>query len=57
MVVIEKMRVHAQRKWESGFVIKVCIADNTATISANKNGLVSLANQLNYLAGEESIQK
>ena len=41
-------------KWEDGFTIKVSVEHkNTVLISANKEGLLSLAAQLNALANEE----
>ncbi len=40
--------------WENGFTIKVGVDDeNTVVISANKEGLRSLARQLTALASEE----
>ena len=36
--------------WENGFSIKVKVESGTVTISANKEGLISLAKQLNTLA-------
>lgn len=40
--------------WENGFTIKVGVDDeNTVVISANKEGLRSLARQLTVLASEE----
>ncbi|MBQ1343066.1 MAG: hypothetical protein IIY40_02765 [Firmicutes bacterium] len=38
--------------WEDGFRIRVKIYKNEATISANREGLLSLANQLSALAEE-----
>ena len=38
--------------WEDGFRIRVKIYKNEATISANREGLLSLANQLSVLAEE-----
>ena len=41
-------------KWEDGFTIKVSVEHkNTVLISANKEGLLSLAAQLHTLANEE----
>ena len=41
-------------KWEDGFAIKVSVEhDNTVVISANKEGLLSLARQLETLANEK----
>ncbi|MBQ3287203.1 MAG: hypothetical protein IJH45_04545 [Firmicutes bacterium] len=39
-------------RWEDGFKIKVGTYKNEATISANREGLLSLANQLSALAEE-----
>ena len=39
-------------EWIDGFEIHVSIADGTAVISANKEGLLSLAGQLTALAEE-----
>ncbi len=36
--------------WEDGFSIAVSIKDNTVTLSANREGLLSLANQFLTLA-------
>ncbi len=36
--------------WENGFKIKCIVTDNTVIISANKEGLLSLANHLVNLA-------
>lgn len=38
--------------WKDGFVIKVRIEDNTVILSANKAGLLSLADILKSLADE-----
>ena len=38
--------------WKDGFAIKVRIEDNTIVLSANKEGLLSLAGILNILADE-----
>ena len=38
--------------WEDGFSIKVRIGNGTAVISANREGLLSLAGQLKILADE-----
>ena len=41
--------------WEDGFTIKVSVEDGgTVVISANKEGLLSLARQLTDLANEET---
>lgn len=40
-------------KWVDGFVIKVSFDGCLATISANREGLLSLAEQLTDLAKEE----
>ena len=37
-------------KWDDGFSIAVSIKDNTVTLSANSEGLLSLANHLMTLA-------
>ena len=37
-------------KWDDGFSIAVSIKDNTAILSANREGLLSLANHLMTLA-------
>lgn len=37
-------------KWDDGFSIAVSIKDNTVTLSANREGLLSLANHLMTLA-------
>lgn len=39
-------------EWEEGFSIRVGIADNTVVLSANKEGLLSLARQLIALSEE-----
>ena len=39
--------------WVDGFTIKVSMEGNNVLISANKEGLLSLANQLKTLANEE----
>ena len=39
-------------EWEEGFQIKVTVEDGIAVISANREGLLSLANHLMVLAGE-----
>ena len=41
-----------ESNWVDGFEIKVCIEDGVATISANREGLLSLANHLKSLAEE-----
>lgn len=41
--------------WEDDFSIKVSVDDqHTVLISANKDGLISLANQLKALANEDT---
>ena len=40
-------------KWEDGFTIKVTCEEREVVISANKEGLISLANQLRALANED----
>ena len=39
--------------WEDGFTIKVRCDEKEVVISANKEGLISLANQLKALANED----
>lgn len=39
-------------KWEDGFTIKVRGEEKEVVISANKEGLISLANQLKALAND-----
>ena len=39
-----------EMKWEDGFSIAVNVENNAVTISANKEGLLSLANHLTALA-------
>ena len=39
-------------KWEEGFMIRVHIDNGSAVISANREGLLSLANHLASLADE-----
>lgn len=39
-------------KWTDDFAIKVCVRNGTTTISANREGLLSLAEQLKTLAEE-----
>ena len=43
------MNIH----WEDGFAIKVSAENNQVVISANREGLLSLANILKTLAGQE----
>ena len=41
-------------KWEEGYTVKVSVdKENTVLISANKEGLLSLAAQLRALANED----
>ena len=40
-------------EWEDGFTIKVKVEENTVVISANKEGLLSLAKHLADLADAE----
>ncbi len=40
-------------EWKDGFEIKVRIENNTTVISANREGLLSLAAQLSALANAE----
>ena len=39
-------------RWEDGFSIAVKIQDNTVTITANSQGLLSLANHITALSQE-----
>lgn len=39
-------------KWEAGFSVSVRIADGAAVVSANREGLLSLANHLAALAAQ-----
>ena len=39
-------------KWEEGYIIRVSAADGSAAVSANREGLRSLANHLAALADE-----
>ena len=41
-------------EWEDGFTIKVKVEENTVVISANKEGLLSLARHLTDLADAEA---
>ncbi|MBR5170256.1 MAG: hypothetical protein IKW85_06775 [Muribaculaceae bacterium] len=41
-------------EWEDGFTIKVRVDDDTVVISANKEGLLSLARQITALADVEA---
>ena len=43
-----------QLRWEEGFQIHVVIQGATVTISANREGLLSLANHLTALAQEDA---
>ena len=43
-----------EMKWEDGFMIAVKVEHNTVTISANKEGLLSMANHLTTLAQENA---
>ena len=40
-------------EWEDGYTIKVKVEENTVVISANKEGLLSLARHLTDLADAE----
>ncbi len=40
-------------KWTDGFIIRISAGHGTAVISANKEGLLSLAEQLKALAFEK----
>ncbi len=39
-------------EWEEGFSIRVGVSDNTVVLSANKEGMLSLARQLIALSEE-----
>lgn len=41
-------------RWEDGFSIAVKVENNAVTISANKQGLLSLANHLTALAQDNT---
>lgn len=41
-------------EWENGFTVKVSVEENTVVISANREGLLSLASQLTALANEST---
>ena len=41
-------------EWENGFTVKVSVEENTVVISANSEGLLSLASQLTALANEST---
>ena len=43
-----------EMKWEDGFSIAVNVENNAVTISANKEGLLSLANHLKALAQDNA---
>ena len=43
-----------EMKWKDGFKIAVEVNNNTVTISANKEGLLSLANLLTALAQDNT---
>ena len=43
-----------EMNWVDGFTIKVRVESGNVVISANKEGLLSLANQLRTLANEAS---
>ena len=43
-----------EMKWEDGFEIAVKIENNAVTITANKEGLLSLANHLTALAQDNT---
>ena len=43
-----------EMKWEDGFSIVVNVENNAVTISANKQGLLSLANHLIALAQDDA---
>lgn len=41
-------------EWKDGFMVKVSVEENTVVISANREGLLSLAEQLTVLANEST---
>ncbi len=41
-------------KWTDGYAVTVTVKGNNAVISANREGLLSLADHLRGLAGEEA---
>ena len=41
-------------EWKDGFMVKVSVEENTVVISANREGLLSLASQLTALANESA---
>ena len=43
-----------EMEWMDGFTIRVSISEGTALLSANREGLISLANHLKSLAEEPS---
>ena len=43
-----------EMNWVDGFTIKVKVESGNVVISANKEGLLSLANQLRTLANEDA---
>lgn len=43
-----------EMRWEDGFSIAVKVENNAVTISANKEGLLSLANHLRALAQDNA---
>ncbi len=49
---IEPMTIPGMTEWVNGFEIHVSIVNGSAVISANKEGLLSLAGQLTALAEE-----
>ena len=48
-----KVKTVMEIQWKNDFEIRVRIEGGTAVISANRDGLLSLAEQLMTLAGEE----
>ena len=50
---VRSREVGVEIKWEDGFMIRVSTDVRTAVISANREGLLSLAEQLAALAEEE----
>ena len=45
--------VQMELKWEDGFMIRIRTENNAAIISANREGLLSLANHITALAEEK----
>jgi len=43
-----------EMNWEDGFTVKVSVVNNEVVISANREGLLSLASQLKALADADT---